>query len=166
MLGISIALLCAITWSLSLIMLKQAGQSLHPLVMNFGKNALGFLLLVPTAWLIDGPLPTEWSSDDLMRICFSGFFGVGLADALMLAAMRHLSATNIAILECLFAPFILILSMLFLNEPVNSQHMWGGGLIMASLFIILPESKMDSDLNNVPTAATKRASLSKPTTNV
>ena len=141
MLGISIALLCAVTWALSLIMLKKAGQSIHPLVMNFGKNALGFILLVPTALVIDGPPPLQLSSDNLMRIGLSGFFGVGLADAFMLAAMRHLSATSVAILECLFAPFILILSMLFLEEALITQHLWGGVLIMASLFIVLPEAE-------------------------
>lgn len=148
MLGISIALLCAITWALSLIMLKKAGQSIHPLVMNFGKNALGFILLIPTALFIDGPPPLQLSPDDLMRIGLSGFFGVGLADAFMLAAMRHLSATSVAILECLFAPFILLLSMFFLQETLISQHLWGGALIMASLFIVLPEADQgEADLD-------------------
>lgn len=140
MLGISIALLCAITWALSLIMLKKAGQSIHPLIMNFGKNALGFILLVPTALFLEGPPPLQLSSQDLLRIGLSGFFGVGLADAFMLAAMRHLSATSVAILECLFAPFILVLSMVFLEEALSAQHIWGGVLIMASLFIVLPEA--------------------------
>lgn len=141
MLGVSIALLCAITWSLSLILLKSAGSHAHPLALNLGKNTLGLILLIPTAWIIDGPFPSQIAERDMLMMVLSGFFGVGLADAMLMGAMKYLSASKIAILECLFAPCILILSMYFFGESLTTVHMIGGLMIISSIFLILPGSE-------------------------
>lgn len=144
MLGVSIALACAITWALSLIMLKSAGFHAHPLALNFGKNLLGLLLLLPTAWLIDGPFPSTLADRDLRMLVLSGFFGVGIADAMFMFAIKYLSASKVAILECLFAPCVLILSMYFFNETLTLIHLLGGLLIISSIFLVLPGQEEDA----------------------
>ena len=55
MLGIILAITCAITWSISVILLKIAGTQINPIILNLGKNTLGLILLIPTAFLWDGP---------------------------------------------------------------------------------------------------------------
>ena len=49
--GVTIAITCAFTWSLSVILLKLASNHVHPLVLNLGKNSLGLLLLAPQPFL-------------------------------------------------------------------------------------------------------------------
>ncbi len=139
MLGIIIALACALSWSISLILLKIAGTHVHPIMLNLGKNTLGLVLLIPTAYLIEGPIDTNWPSSDLWMLLVSGFVGIGIADALTLRSMNYLNATRIAILECLFAPFIWILSLIFLQETLALVQLAGAGLIALSLLLVIPK---------------------------
>ena len=139
MLGITIAIACAFTWSLSIILLKLASNTVNPIILNLGKNVLGLCLLVPTAYIMDGPLPNI-STEHHIILFLSGFFGIGIADALVLKAMETLSASRIAVLECLFAPFVITLSVLFLGESINIQQGLGGLAIALSLVLVLPKA--------------------------
>ena len=139
MLGITIAIACAFTWSLSIILLKLASNTVNPIILNLGKNVLGLCLLVPTAYIMDGPLPNI-STEHHIILFLSGFFGIGIADALVLKAMETLSASRIAVLECLFAPFVITLSVLFLCESINIQQGLGGLAIALSLVLVLPKA--------------------------
>src|SRR6478609_4336896 len=115
MLGNVLALSCAMVWSLSIILMKKSGARIHPLALNLGKNLIGLALLLITALVVDGgvsvPPPRETS-----LLFISGFLGIGIADGFVLRAMQHLHASHVGILECLFAPFVISLSMIFLDE--------------------------------------------------
>lgn len=141
MFGIIASVLCALTWSLSVILLKQASQRLQPLVLNLGKNVLGLILLIPTAYLIEGPVP-NLSTSSMLILCLSGFFGIGIADAMVLKAIQGLSATKVAILECLFAPFVIALSILFFDESLSMLQILGILSIAASISLVLPTAKL------------------------
>ncbi|SMF29326.1 DMT family transporter [Pseudobacteriovorax antillogorgiicola] len=147
MLGIIIAIACAFTWSLSVILLKIASNHVHPIVLNLGKNTLGLALLIPTAYLVDGPLP-EISTLNLTLLFLSGFFGIGIADAMVLKAMNLLTASKVAILECLFAPFVITLSVIFFGETINFTQGLGVLAIGASLFLVLPKKGSQAKTEN------------------
>lgn len=144
MFGIFLAITCAFTWSLSVIILKQASVHVHPLVLNLGKNLLGLVLLIPTAYLIDGPLP-DIELTPLLVLIASGFFGIGIADALVLKAMKQLSATKIAILECLFAPFVITFSVIFFEESLTITHSIGAVSIGIAILLVLPKGQPQQD---------------------
>lgn len=147
MLGNLLALLCAISWSLSIILLKISGARVHPLALNLVKNAVGLLLLYGTAVAVEGQL--HWPSDpkDTAWLLLSGFLGIGLADGLVLRAMQFLHASQIAILECLFAPFVILLSVLLLGERPTPVMWVGGALIVAALFCISSPNEEENEDN-------------------
>lgn len=138
MLGNTLALLCALSWSLSIILLKISGARIHPLALNLGKNLLGLVLLLLTVWALEGGLVWPADPSDTAWLLLSGFIGIGLADGLVLKAMRYLPAGHVAILECFFAPFVIILSLLLLDETLSLNTLIGGSLILASLFCLAP----------------------------
>lgn len=138
MLGNLLALLCAISWSLSIILLKISGAQIHPLALNLVKNAVGLLLLYGTAVAVEGQLHWPDNPSDTAWLLLSGFLGIGLADGLVLRAMQFLHASQIAILECLFAPFVILLSVLLLDERPTTVMWVGGALIVGALFCISP----------------------------
>jgi len=141
MFGMTIALSCALTWLIFLILLKKAGAQVHPIVLNLGKNILGLCLFIPTVYLIDGGIPAGISANNYSLLLVSGFFGIGIADALTLRSMTYLSATGIALLECLFAPFVIFLSILFLDESLSLAQLAGGLCIGVALFFVLPKER-------------------------
>src|SRR5690349_18329107 len=100
--GIVIALLCAITWSVAVILLKFSGAKMHPLALNLVKSLAGLPLLFLTTLAFEGRIhwPSAWQ--DTLLLLISGAIGIGVADGIVLRSMRYLRASHIAILECLF----------------------------------------------------------------
>lgn len=137
--GIFLAISCAFLWSVSLILLKIAGDHIHPIILNLGKNVLGLILLVPTAFIVEGALP-DISFNSYLMLFMSGFFGIGIADALVLKSLESLAASKVAILECLYTPFVTILAFTFLGETLNINHGVGGVLILSALLLTIPRS--------------------------
>lgn len=145
MLGSIIALSCAISWSLAVILLKLSGSRIHPIALNLGKNLVGFVLLLATSILIDGQLVWPLSWEDSAILLASGFLGIGVADCLVLESMRYLNASHIAVLECLFAPFVIALSILWLGDRPTPLMLVGGACILGSLAFLKPRSDIAYD---------------------
>jgi drug/metabolite transporter (DMT)-like permease len=144
MLGNTLAILCAVSWSLSVILLKMSGAQIHPLALNLIKNVVGLVFLGLSAWIFEGTLHWPERFSDTKWLLLSGFLGIGLADGLILKAMQHLRASHVAILECLFAPFVIILSVFRLQERPTPLMLIGGALIIGALFCVShPEEDRD-----------------------
>jgi drug/metabolite transporter (DMT)-like permease len=144
MLGNVLAITCAMVWSLSIILLKKSGAQIHPLALNLGKNVIGLILLLLTAWIVDGGVHVPPGRETALLL-LSGFLGIGVADGFVLRAMQHLHASHVGILECLFAPFVIILSVLFLGEKLTLTMIIGGVLIVASLLFVSPPPALADD---------------------
>jgi drug/metabolite transporter (DMT)-like permease len=139
MLGNVLAITCAMVWSLSVILMKISGARIHPLSLNLGKNVIGLLLLILSAIIVEGEVHVPGTRETALLL-LSGFLGIGVADGMILRAMQNLHASHVAILECLFAPFVIGLSVLFLNEKPTPVMLLGGALIMASLIFVSPKA--------------------------
>lgn len=146
MLGAVLALTCALSWSLTVILLKKAGESVDSYALNLGKNCFSLLLLAPTVLIVEGGLAAlpAITNQEWILISVSGFLGIGIADALVLRSMAGLSAGHIAILEALFAPFVMFFSYVFLREPLSISLVSGGVLISLAVFLVSPQEETDS----------------------
>ncbi len=145
MLGIAIALLCALTWSCAVILLKFSGARLEPMALNLVKTLLGLPLLLLTTYVTEGGLHWPADSNETLMLLISGGIGIGVADGIVLRSMRYLRASHIAILECLFSPFVIVLSMVFYNERPTPLMLVGGVFILASLLFLKPEPHSPED---------------------
>lgn len=115
-------------------------------VLNLGKNTLGLLFLLPTAYLIDGPMPAIQNSD-LAALLISGFVGIGVADSLTLLSMKHLKASEFALLECLLAPCIIVLSVIFLGETVDTREILGALCVGLGLVLTIELNQLENKDN-------------------
>ena len=146
MFGVFLALTCAFVWSISLILLKLSSNNIPGHVLNLGKNVLGLLCLIPTAYLIEGPL-LHIENQDLIAILISGFIGIGIADALTLVSMRHLKAGEFALLECLLAPCIIVLSVIFLGETIEMKEILGAVCVGFGLILTIELNQTENEDN-------------------
>lgn len=129
------ALGCALTWSLAVVLFRKTGENLHPVALNFYKNLIGFLLIVPTVRLLEGVWYLPIEPFDLAILALSGTFGIGIADALFLVGLKKIGASRIAIIDCLYSPFIITLSVLFLGEDVGPLHIVGTMLVITAVIL-------------------------------
>jgi drug/metabolite transporter (DMT)-like permease len=134
-LGPTLAIACALTWSASVVLFMKAGGGQHPLVLNLAKNALAMALMIPTILVVNGLDVPTMSGSQLAILALSGLFGIGIADAMVLRALRGLGASLMAIVECAYSPFVIVLSIAFLGERLSGARLGGASLILAAIIL-------------------------------
>ncbi len=144
MLGSIFAVSCALTWSLSVILFKKTGDDLHPVLLNLLKNTLGLLLMIPTIYVVEGTLVHAVPTRDMAILLVSGLLGIGLADAMILKALKDIGASRMAIVECVYSPFVLLLSVFFLGETLTAARILGGTLVVCALLLVSAPSRSKS----------------------
>lgn len=146
-LGAALAIFCAFTWSVSVILFKKAGGSLHPVALNLWKNGIALLLMIPTIYLAEGTFIPPVAGMDLGIMLLSGLLGIGVADAMVLKALSMVGATRIAIIECSYAPFVIVLSLLFLGEVLTPARAIGAALVVAALLCVSIKKEARAETN-------------------
>jgi len=141
-LGEACALLAALTWSVSVILFKRS-EAVTPLAMNLFKNTVAAVLLGLTlgALLLGGftELPLQRSQADWARLLFSGVLGIAASDTLIFMALRRLGASLLAVVDCIYAPTIVVLSVVVLHEPVPAAFLAGGALVVGGVLLTVTE---------------------------
>jgi len=140
-LGAVLALLTALAWAGAVVLFKKSGETVHPIGLNLFKALLAAILLVPTIWISKEVLfyPAPWRIYAL--VMFSGALGIGIADTLFFKSLNIIGAGRIAVVDCLYSPFVIGLSYLFLGERLNLWQFVGVLLIISAVLSISSERK-------------------------
>jgi drug/metabolite transporter (DMT)-like permease len=72
----------------------------------------------------------------LLWLLASGLIGISVADTLFFVALRKLGAELTAIVDCVYAPFIIGLSFLILRERMTVSQTGGVGLAFAGATLV------------------------------
>ncbi|MCP4590923.1 MAG: DMT family transporter [bacterium] len=131
-LGQLFALLAALTWAGALVLFKHSGERVPPLALNLFKNAVGLVLLSATLVFLREGLATlaGFSLADVCILAVSGVIGIALADTLLLFSLNQVGLGILSIVDCLYSPFVIVLSALLLSETLGWPVYVGGGLIL------------------------------------
>ncbi len=143
-LGEVMALATAITWASAVILFKKSGEKVHPIGLNQFKNLLALLLLIPTMLIMSRAFLPSASVTDYAVLLASGALGIGLADTLFFHSLNILGAGRSAIVDCLYSPFIIGLSLLWLGESLGIVQGIGAILIVSAVFTISGEKDTTS----------------------
>jgi drug/metabolite transporter (DMT)-like permease len=133
--GEVIALLCALTWATAVILFKKSGEAVHPIGLNLFKDVLAAALFLPTIWLTGGQLLRDVPMAEYGLLLLSGAIGIGLADTVYFMSLNALGAGLMSIIGCLYSPFIITLSMLWLDESLTWWQLVGASAIVSAVLI-------------------------------
>ena len=133
-LGEILSLAAAVVWAGAVILFKKSGETVHPIGLNLFKGLLGITLFIPTDLLLREDIFHESSSRNYLLLLASGALGIAVCDTLFLRSLNILGASLSAIVDCLYAPFVTILSVLFLKETLTGWQV--GGIALIALAIV------------------------------
>jgi drug/metabolite transporter (DMT)-like permease len=136
LLGPMLAVSCALIWSLSVILFKKSADSLHPVLLNLCKNVCGLVLMVPTILAFEGVAGIHIDTKDIVTLVISGVLGIGIADAMILKALKDIGAGRIAIVECVYSPFVLLMALIFLGETMTGARLLGSALVLVAIICV------------------------------
>ncbi|MCG3138907.1 MAG: hypothetical protein HJJLKODD_02778 [Phycisphaerae bacterium] len=136
------ALLTAVSWAFALIFFKRCGESIPPTALNLFKNCVGLLLMLVSMGCLWWFAPeqagslTGQSTYDLLILAFSGVIGIAIADTIFFAALNRLGVGLVAIVDCLYSPFVILIAYFYLpNERLLPLDYIGALLILSAVFI-------------------------------
>jgi len=139
--GEFLSLLTALTWAIAVILFKKSGETVHPAALNLFKNTVALVLFVPTALALGGSLFCNLGAEEFLFMVVGGMVGVALADTMFLHSLNLLGASLTAVVDCLYSPSIIVLSVLFLGESMTTMQMVGAVLIVAAVLSPLFEKR-------------------------
>lgn len=140
-LGEVFSLLAAVSWGIAVILFKKSGETVHPVALNLYKNVLAVLLFIPTMWLFKEMFIPQLCLRDYLLLLFSGAIGIGVGDTLLFKSLNLIGAGLHSIVDCLYSPSIIGLSMIFLGERLSVLQIFGAVIIISSVLLITREKR-------------------------
>jgi len=135
--GEFLALLTAITWAFAVILFKKSGESVHPIALNVFKNSLAFVLFLLTMIIMGQAIYRDAPLNDYLLLLLSGILGIGIGDTLFLWSLNLLGAGLQAIVNCMYAPSIIILSFFWLDERMSIWQLVGVVMIVSAVLMAI-----------------------------
>lgn len=130
------ALSASLIWAFAIILFRISGRTVHPLGLNFFKVIVAIPLLTVTILFLGQPLFPALPWNDYGLMLLSGIIGIGFADTLLFACLNRLGAGLSAIVNCTYSPFVILLSVVFLNEKMRGWQFFGVLLIISAILTI------------------------------
>lgn len=129
------SVISALAWAIAVILFRVSGRKVSPLALNLFKSSLAGLLLLITAFFLAPSAGLE-NLRTMFLLILSGFFGIALSDTLFFVCLNKIGASLTAIVECLYSPFVIALSMTFLGEKMRTRQLIGVSLILMAVMAI------------------------------
>jgi drug/metabolite transporter (DMT)-like permease len=143
-LGKLFAFLNAVAWAAAMVLFKQGGRSVPPLALNLFKNVVGIVFIVATIAVlaaigVDAGRSPAAILDPAGRrfwiLILSGVIGIAIADTLFFYGLNLAGVGLIAIVDCLYTPFMILFAWLLLGETLKPLHYIGAALILTAVFL-------------------------------
>ena len=136
-LGEVYSLLAALTWAGALVLFKRSGEHVPPLALNLFKSTVGLLFLAVTlaTWGGGWDALRGFPPEDIFILIVSGVVGIALADTILFHSLNLIGVGLLAIVECLYSPFVIAFSVVLLAETLSVLHYLGAGLILTGVII-------------------------------
>ncbi len=135
-LGEVLSLSCAAMWACAVILFRVVGHTISAWNLNLFKNCIAVLLFVPTLFIIYGIDWPQLPASTLAILLLSGFLGITLADTVYLRALNLLGPSRHAVITCLYSPFVITLSVLFLGERFGPAQGFGFLLVIIGVILV------------------------------
>jgi len=129
------ALLTAVMWAAAVIFLKRSGETIPPFALNFFRIAVSTLCLALTMIAARQPVWYGAPLGDYLTLFASGAIAIALSDTLFLMALNRLGAGIMAIVDCLYAPSVVLFAFIILGERLGAWQWVGMALVIVGVLI-------------------------------
>lgn len=126
----------ALIWAMAVLLYRVSGRAVHPLGLNLFKSLLGAVMVVVTMLLLGESLLPKAMWQDYALLGLSGVVGIALSDTFFFQCLNLLGASLTAVVDCLYSPFVILFSFLFIGERLNFRQLMGVVLILSALILV------------------------------
>ncbi|MGC8202375.1 DMT family transporter [Aliiroseovarius sp. PTFE2010] len=109
---------------------------IRPEVAALGMLTCSTIVMLPLAWLVAGPPPTDLSADVIAATLYLAVIATGVAYLLYYWLAKAAGSGNLLLVTLLVAPVAVALGAIWLNESLSPQAYAGFALIAAGMILI------------------------------
>ena len=129
------ALMTAVMWAAAVIFLKRSGETIPPFALNVFRVVVSTVFLVPPIAIAGQEILYRAPLRDYLTLFASGVIAIAISDTFLLMALNRLGAGIMAIVDCLYAPFIVLFAFAILGERLGVWQWAGLALVIAGVLI-------------------------------
>jgi drug/metabolite transporter (DMT)-like permease len=129
------ALLTAVMWAAAVVLLKRSGETIPPFPLNVFRVAVSTAVLVLTVPAAGQELLFGAPLRDYLTLFASGVVAIAVSDTLFLMALNRLGAGIMAIVDCLYAPFVVLFAFFLLGERLGPWQWFGMAFVIIGVLI-------------------------------
>jgi drug/metabolite transporter (DMT)-like permease len=115
----------ALIWAIGVLFFRVSGRTVHPFGLNLFKSLLSLVFLAVTMLVLGQSLFPKAAWQDYALLGLSGF-----------GCLNLVGASLTAVIDCLYSPFVILFSFLFIGERLNPRQLLGVALILSALLLI------------------------------
>jgi drug/metabolite transporter (DMT)-like permease len=129
------ALLTAVMWAAAVIFLKRSGETIPPFALNFFRVAVSTACMVLTIVVAGQQVWYGAPLKDYLTLFASGVIAIAISDTLFLMALNRVGAGIMAIVDCLYAPSVVLFAFILLGERLGAWQWVGMTLVIVGVLI-------------------------------
>ena len=129
------ALLTAVMWAAAVIFLKRSGETMPPFALNLFRVGLSSVALVVTVIAAGQELLYPAPLLDYLTLFASGVVAIAVSDTFFLMALNRIGAGIMAIVDCLYAPSVVVFAFIMLGERLGPWQYAGMALVILGVVI-------------------------------
>ncbi len=134
-LGDIYALLTAVSWAFTIILLRLSGFHFKPIPLKVFQNFCALVLFLISAIIFGEMHFPNLKGDQWWLLVGSAILGVTLGDTFHVASLNRIGAGLQAIVDCLYVPIVMVFSYMFFAEIMGPTELIGGGLVILGISI-------------------------------
>ncbi len=129
------ALLTAVLWAAAVIFLKRSGEEIPPFALNLFRISLSTVALIITLLALRIDIFLKTALRDYLLLFASGVIAIAVSDTFFLMALNRVGAGIMAIVDCLYSPFVVVFAFFMLGERLGLIQYFGMALVIAGVVI-------------------------------
>lgn len=142
LLGIGLCLLCALVYSVSVILQKPIIGRISAVQVTWLACTVGVIVCLPFAGDLvreAGDAPTS----SLLWVVYLGIFPTAIAFTTYAYALRHMTASSLGVTTYLVPPITIVMGLVFLDEVPPAMAYVGGALALIGVAVARRKPKPD-----------------------
>lgn len=125
-----------VSYALASVWARKFLGSLPPQVAAAGMLTGSTLIIVPVAWMVEGPITLALQPDTLIAIGYFSLIATAGAYLLYYRVLGMAGSGNLMLCTLIIVPFAITLGALVLDETLNANAFGGFGLLALGLLIL------------------------------
>lgn len=142
--GVVLGLLVAFSWALGVVYVKKVSSEVDAFWMVSLQFIIGGVILIGTGTIVENWSAIEWNGKYVVGLGYGSTFGIPLAYIIYYKLMNAGEASKVGTFTFLVPIIAVIISTVFLDEPVTYRLVVGLLLVGVSIYFVNDRGKMVS----------------------